>query len=494
MSSAKSEDRQTLPKSGQSENNKPLTLFVTSPGVRKMRLVTITYAGSMQIPMSLRADTGRLDRNIDSEMGRLIQPPPAGFLRKHSRQISADRANATFNLVDRQIEVPFPNDVVSIDMRHRIRQDKPNSTVWNCSITGTVRLSPTAAKNLAWRRFFSIAAQRMNFIRNATVNPAATPNVLQPALDFLGITVRRPGVFVQTVEMEEDLFKNESRFAINFRIIGAKFIDIAAVSGLWQPIVNNATSLPPEGDIITADLWHASLANNAQQFKGGVGVGFGNANEIILDVCGGPNPYGGVGGVFGIRQRPQTTPDDTVPVSDLDDVAKDGEFDKESTWIDWQCTPEMITDYHQIRHKPLGGTVTMTPPTVDPFGNVAPVAANVDPSSVGSWKWSSIDRTQQVAAPSVTLRLRGFGIRVGYRVFPPRLISFGGRPQSSNANRPTVSPPMRWRSAPLGICCISSCRTRRRAHHRSSQIPCWASMGGRRSNWHFTKTVSIHSL
>jgi hypothetical protein len=32
------EDRQALPKNGPSENNEPLPTFVTSPGVRKMRL------------------------------------------------------------------------------------------------------------------------------------------------------------------------------------------------------------------------------------------------------------------------------------------------------------------------------------------------------------------------------------------------------------------------------------------------------------------------
>src|SRR4051794_10322604 len=38
MSPAESKDRQTLPKKDPSENNEPLRMFVTSPGVRKMRL------------------------------------------------------------------------------------------------------------------------------------------------------------------------------------------------------------------------------------------------------------------------------------------------------------------------------------------------------------------------------------------------------------------------------------------------------------------------
>ncbi len=39
MSPPELEDRQALLKSGPSENNKPLPAFVTSAGVRKMRLV-----------------------------------------------------------------------------------------------------------------------------------------------------------------------------------------------------------------------------------------------------------------------------------------------------------------------------------------------------------------------------------------------------------------------------------------------------------------------
>ena len=127
-------------------------------------LVTIVTAGKASIPLSLRPNN-KIDHNIDEYFQFIIKPVPEGFLRHIDRQLSADRVSCTFTITDKQIEVPYPNDVVSMEMSQRIKQTNPYSPLWNCTISGSVRLSPTAPKALAWQRFFAIAARRADGLR-----------------------------------------------------------------------------------------------------------------------------------------------------------------------------------------------------------------------------------------------------------------------------------------------------------------------------------------
>jgi hypothetical protein len=388
-------------------------------------LVTITTNGSAQIPLSLRSDL-TLDRTIDDSISFVIRPPSAGFLRKHSRQISADRGSCTFAITDRQVEVPFPDDVISIDMKHRIRQERPYSPVWSCTISGTVRLSPTANKFLAERRFFNIAAQRMAFARrNATIGSGIFSSI--------GIGLVNRGIVLGTTEMEEDLFKNESRFTVNYRMLGARLDKVVSVSGLWRPIFTDA--VPPLAEGWNAQTWSASLASNAQKFKGYLGVTYDKTKDVIIDICNGTiGPRVTVAGAFDEVVAPDDVIADEELVTDQDfydseltpiEIPNNEQFPPEISWVAWECTPSRIIDHHLIRHKPLMGTTSPVQSGSDPFGDVASVAADIDgPQS--SWESDTPDIIQQIAHPSLKLRLVGFAVRAGYRINPPMLISYQG--------------------------------------------------------------------
>jgi hypothetical protein len=401
-------------------------------------IVTITYHGNAQIPMSLRSDN-TLDRNIDSEIQRIIRGAPTGFIRRMSRQLSADRANCSFMITDTQLEVPYPNGVVHIDMRQRIHQHKATflCPIWNCTISGTVRISPTAVRSLAWRVFYNLAMSRIAFTQNhaAVVAQQLNPQPLQ------GMHARfwKPSIFVMGTNMEEDFFKNESRFVIDYKILGAPFDIIARVSGLWQPVVNNGIA---NTDVFTAQSWSASLANNAQAFRGYLGANFPNANEVVIDVCNGPftsqNQIGQVSANFNRRDQ---TVSSGPSESDLEQIEPgnlqyastsvgadiDERYPVESSWLAWECVPELITEHNQVRHKPLAGTITTDTPEIDPFGEVDDVADDVSLPSAG-WSSTVSDKTQQVASPSLTIRLVGYGVRIGRRVNAPKLISYGDQP------------------------------------------------------------------
>lgn len=387
-------------------------------------LVTITTNGTAQIPLSLRADN-TLPRTIDDSIGFAIRPAPTGFLRRHSRQLSADRAICTFTITDIQQEVPPPDDVVRIEMRHRIRQERPYTPLWNCTISGSIRLSPTAIRSLAIRRFYSIAAQRMSFARrNAIVGIGPTS----------GIFSGPRGIVLGIVEMEEDLFKNESRFTVNYRMLGAPIDAVARVSGLWRPIVSAAA--PPAAGDWNAASWTASLATNAQAFGGLLSARFRAGDEIIIDVCNGP--------VAESMHTPSVTVasevDELVAAADAgsDEDLEEGEpnqlevmdeedmFPPETSWVEWKCVPRRLVDHNKVRHKPLDGEVSEPSNQLDPFGSVNGVAKDVE-TPKGTWTTDTDDIIQQIATPTLTLRLTGYGVRIGHRVNQPKLVTYGGR-------------------------------------------------------------------
>ena len=221
-------------------------------------LVTITYSGKAEIPMSLR--NGALDQNIDDCLPGNIRPVAPGFMRKMSRQVSADRGSCTFTITDRQIEVPYPKNVVSIDMHCRIRQKEPLKPIWIGSFSATIRLSPTANRWEAWRRFSSIVAERLAYIR-------------RPLVIVIGGKNHQPMIMPGTVEFDEDLFKNESAFTWNFTIINLPERAVIERSGLWRWIGTSAADSNKE------------LANNAQRTYGLVQAKFDNGKDIILDIC-----------------------------------------------------------------------------------------------------------------------------------------------------------------------------------------------------------------
>ena len=135
-----------------------------------------------------------------------------------------------------------------------------------------------------------------------------------------------------------------------------------------------------------------------------------------------------------------------TPPDDIDDIEpgtemlgeefqdETGPYQPGGAWLAWECAVERITDYHQFRHKPLNATVTQNPPTINPLGQVTPVAENTSPP-IGDWTTDVPDIIQQTSSPSLMLRLRGFGVRAAYRVNAPKLISYGGQPATLKYER-----------------------------------------------------------
>lgn len=102
-------------------------------------------------------------------------------------------------------------------------------------------------------------------------------------------------------------------------------------------------------------------------------------------------------------------------------------FPAANSWLNWVCTPQRIVDHRLARHKPLSGTVNYQKTPYNPLGTSESLAQDVTTPKDG-WTSTVPDIVQQLSAPSVLLRLTGFGVRIGHRVNAPKLVSYNGKP------------------------------------------------------------------
>ncbi len=416
-------------------------------------LTTVTTTGTIEIPLSLQSNN-TLSNNVDQFFRDAIAAVPNNFIRTAQRQISADRRTCTFTLTDKQIEVCYPNDVVLIDAEHRVRDMGSQSqwgvgVRWDCSLSGTVRMSPTAPKSLALTRFWNIVLDRIKQTRNtAGLNANGTP------------TGNNCVVTWPMLEMAETLFKNQSRFSVRYKILnGATLRNILQASAIWKGIPGT-----------NFGVWAGSLSGNAQK-QGGVlspAPAFAPADEVIVDVCNTVADDVG-GGDWGDGQsspgREAALAADAAliaaaePITFMEGVDGDaggGDWgtpgalgfgggtsisgptggtssgtdsgvivpSATGSWMAWTCSVQRQVDHHVIRHKPLSGTVTYDSLPFDPLN----LAQTQNDTSKPGFKVSAsvADIIQQTSSPSVTLLLTGSAIRLGYRANPPKLVSFGG--------------------------------------------------------------------
>ncbi len=410
-------------------------------------LTTITTTGLIEIPLSLQLNN-TITTNVDQYFAAAIALAPIGFIRKAQRQVSADRRSCTFTLTDTELEVAYPPDVVLIDGEHRVRDMGTSGGFglglrWDCSFSGTVRMSPTAARALAWTRFWTIVFDRIQTTRQSTPVRADGSRMA---------TANRVFVTPPILEFAETLFKNQSRFNVRYKILqGVTLQNIFVASGLWNPLAGTDFA-----------VWSGSLSSNAQKTGGIAGASFDPASEVIIDVCSGTAPDGAVSSgranalaadqdllnaALEAQLEAEFEPlsllgdEDLSPASGVfgggtvisppDSGGITGTIpsgvivpEPAGSWSYWTCTVRRLVDHHVIRHKPLSGTVTYS---ALPFDPMKLAEAEADTSKPGILVASSVaDIIQQTSSPSVTLVLQGWAQRIGYRINPPRLVSFGG--------------------------------------------------------------------
>ncbi len=129
--------------------------------ISKFGMHTITISGSLEIPLTFWLGQ-RLSDNADAYRERLAFPTPLGFERNQNYRLSQDRRRLEFTIIDRELEVPYPESVVNINLHHEVsnQQSRIFASFGN-RIYGTIHVDRSQPKSLAWDTFIFLASKRI---------------------------------------------------------------------------------------------------------------------------------------------------------------------------------------------------------------------------------------------------------------------------------------------------------------------------------------------
>lgn len=218
---------------------------------------TRTIAGYIEIAMT------RLGRSIpdtaDAYRDLVEVNKPDNFQRETHWTLSKDKRRADFTVVDTEQRTPhpFPPDVINIRASHRVGWTHRQLATLPQTISATIELAQTAARGRAWEIFKAICEQRLQFgLANGTV-------------------------FLEGVQLDEDLFGNTFNFALSYRYYTA-LEDRSPLAELF-----NATGIGSDlrvGTGLDWSLWSQSIAH-LQSHRGFAEQSHNPEQDTIIDLC-----------------------------------------------------------------------------------------------------------------------------------------------------------------------------------------------------------------
>lgn len=229
---------------------------------------TRVISGSLEIAMTRPAGGRTLIDSVDRYRYKVNFPKPVNFQRRVSWQVSDDKRSANFTIIDSEIASPnaWPAGVVAISASHRAGWQRSSVARIVNTISATIEMSPNEHKSRAWMIFRAIVNKRIGYASSIA-----------------------QAVFIEGLDVIEDLFSNSVSFQLSYRIMGsAEGIGGIAIffqaTGLFQPVNG---SLEVNG---SWNSWDDSL-KNLQPFRGS-GFDYGVAElkhdftaEKLVDLC-----------------------------------------------------------------------------------------------------------------------------------------------------------------------------------------------------------------
>lgn len=376
---------------------------------------TIRTAIDAEIAMTqINGLTGVPD-HIDAYLERITPPVPLGYKRETSRTLSKDKRTVRLNITDTPMPSAFPNFVTSISLKHSVRTNVlTNGAKWFCKLSGNITLAADQPKSLAFNVFLNVAATKLG----APLSLAARP--LPPEIPTLALVARVFQTILGELEITDDVYGKGTDFSLSWQSLGVGDLslrDAITATGLWH--VDGNTNFAK---------WRRSV-ELAHRPIGVRGVRAKANDDIILDLC---RPY---------REPAPAAPSPSittgravVPTSGARGV-RGSDLDPERTWLSFTADVQRSEENFIARHHPVGGTVQELPMLVEADDTAQRVGQDrtangqiQTPSDTPDVVGNVPEVLQRVAQPSITLRLTGSAVRIGYKIDPPGLASVGGLP------------------------------------------------------------------
>lgn len=229
---------------------------------------TRTISGRLAIPQNQATPGSRtIQDNADAYWERCVPALQPEFRRTFGpRNLSADRSEITWSVVDEELQGPAPPPgVFDHDGSTTFNSDNGLGSNWNGSISYTAELTKDGSIDSAirgmedfilWRLF------KMGQMKHIGENGQKKPAQVVP----LSWVIREPSAFKdKTIEV-----------TMSF-LVAAEWSDVLRKSGMW-------TLTPGAGNW---GAWAQSLSNSAFNPRGFAKLRFNNADDRLVDLCGG---------------------------------------------------------------------------------------------------------------------------------------------------------------------------------------------------------------
>ena len=414
--------------------NYDATYEIDQDGYTKLRV-----SGYIEIPMTRNTvRTRTLPDSVDRYREMVERTVPLGFQRKQQTyRISPDKRRLDFSYTDEELAHAFPENVTTIQARHRIDSSGVTYVKKVLTLTATITMAPARAQSESLYVFLlMLASKTTDLVRK---------------IDKLVILPKE-------FSIDNELFGRTTSYVWRGEIVSAESLEtILNHSGMWMPFATDSAR------------WRTSMKNTGVSSSRGDNPGMKLTSDLaaIVDLCvSGNDPGSGGGSTAGSLPGPgdskNASPSRPNPSIPSDFSVKAGWDDRrkpQNSWLEYENSLEYSEEPGVVVHQTLprdppgsgGGSAppgagnpggTGIPPgkfvVGPPIGGGAAAMPDAAGSASGIRNATSTGATtpQGSAPPAVIqyrsatmryVRMRGYAARLGWKPVVPRLVSVGGQ-------------------------------------------------------------------
>jgi len=376
----------------------------------------IMVSGYLEVPASRPTGTRDIPDVADFYREKLASDVPLGFRREPGTyKLTKNRRRLDFSWVDSELPYPLPDGCTYASVRHRVRWNRGKDAYYIfATISGSLTVAPDKPVAHAFEKWKVIVNSRVHQSRDR--------------INGLVVAVQneKPAVFIDSLEIDEEMFGRTVDFVTTYRIIGAPIHRLIEFTGLFTRV---------EG--ITFERWKTSMAETAHHIRGSAKIKFDPKMDAIIDLCLASSSTStltaGTSSLSTLGQailRPgNLRPAGQAILRPIQILGANANrlINPASSWIAYRCNIRFVEDESIVRLKPLpvaASEVVVAPPPNQPSNPAAAALAQDHPPAAASSPVPDI--LQRRSSPTPMVRMTGRALRLAHRVPTPHLETVGG--------------------------------------------------------------------
>jgi len=378
---------------------------------------TRTVTGHVIIAQTRQAFSNRVKETAEAYREQITPAEIRGFQRvTRDFKLSKDRNRGDFTFVDKELPVPLPDRVKTIQVEQSLSSDRQKGfRNWVVRFNGSGNCAAGTPKSTVFDAFYKTVLARLNGVLFA-IQGRQFP-------DQKNAGKSAPfAIFPMSFSAREQIYGKESNFEATYMLIGPGRLEAVLSSRMFTAIVQN-----------NHGAWQKSLENNAEIGYAKLRVP-GN-DEVLIDLCTLPKPTtlktGGGTSSRTSTLTPGIFPEDPGALAPQRRSPGTPAILKATSWLSYECDLRTVTTNQIAVHKRL--------PEEDPKryrksdkGSLNPTTssgeklAKADGDRIPEVVAKTDDVIQVLASPSYEFWLIGEAERIEHQVAVPRLASVNG--------------------------------------------------------------------